>query len=302
MVVLQKSHTRSLPLTRIRWSSVMHRQPLTSSFWAKPAIEGEAIIWSSTPIFSLIMTWRTQMNIQDHLFIHDSFNFLTSTRPKPAYGRHELQWDGPGFSSGRYILGFSQCLASWLRCSAQLRYCRSDVFAACYVLRWIQFGGPYIFWKHYRSEQGNYSLRRPPKLIIPKIFTKQRWATVYRFMCNSICKSKQAYMTRAKVMSSLRDKINQKLLTFKRTPSPWPARCPQIWHLYVWPIYQHSHHHKSNCQKAWPACTQICHLCVLDPYSSIQTIIRVTAKKRDQLAPRFATSVCMTHIPTLTPS
>ena len=93
MVVLQKSHTRSLPLTRIRWSSVMHRQPLTSSFWAKPAIEGEAIIWSSTPIFSLIMTWRTQMNIQDHLVVHDSFNFLTSTsRPKPAYGRQGLDW------------------------------------------------------------------------------------------------------------------------------------------------------------------------------------------------------------------
>ena len=71
-----------------------------------------------------------------------------------------------------------------------------------------------------KYKQGDYSLRRPPKLIIPKIFTKQRWATVYRFMCNCICKSKQAYMTRAKVMSSLRDKINQKLLTFKRTPSP----------------------------------------------------------------------------------
>ena len=39
-------------------------------------------------------------------------------------------------------------------------------------------------------KQGNYSLRRPPKLIIQKIFTKQRWATVYRFMCNRICKSK----------------------------------------------------------------------------------------------------------------
>ena len=58
------------------------------------------------------------------------------------------------------------------------------------------------------AKQGNYSLRRPPKLIIPKIFTKQRWATVYGFMCNRICKSKQAYMTRAKVMSSLRDNIN----------------------------------------------------------------------------------------------
>ena len=32
------------------------------------------------------------------------------------------------------------------------------------------------------KKQGNYPLRRPPKLIIPKIFTKQRWATVYGFM------------------------------------------------------------------------------------------------------------------------
>merc|ERR1711952_28612 len=49
-------------------------------------------------------------------------------------------------------------------------------------------------------------------------------------------------------------------------------RDPQIWHLYVIPIYQHSHHHKSNCQKASPVCTQIWHL-----------------------------SVCMTHIPALLP-
>ena len=33
-------------------------------------------------------------------------------------------------------------------------------------------------------EQGNYSLRRPPKLIIPQIFIEQRWATGNRFMCN----------------------------------------------------------------------------------------------------------------------
>ena len=34
--------------------------------------------------------------------------------------------------------------------------------------------------------QGNYSLKRPPPpmLIIPQIFIEQRWATVYRFMCN----------------------------------------------------------------------------------------------------------------------
>ena len=39
-------------------------------------------------------------------------------------------------------------------------------------------------------KQGNYSLWRPPKLIIQKIFNKQKWATVYRFMCYRICKSK----------------------------------------------------------------------------------------------------------------
>ena len=36
------------------------------------------------------------------------------TRPKAAYGRQGLDWDrGAGFSSVRYILGFSQHLASW---------------------------------------------------------------------------------------------------------------------------------------------------------------------------------------------
>ena len=39
-----------------------------------------------------------------------------------------------------------------------------------------------------KSKQGNYSLRRPPKLVIPKAVIGQRWATVYRFMCNSIYK------------------------------------------------------------------------------------------------------------------
>ena len=46
-------------------------------------------------------------------------------------------------------------------------------------------------------KQGNYSLRRPPKLIIPQIFIEQRWATVYRFMCKQICISNKANMTRA---------------------------------------------------------------------------------------------------------
>ena len=33
---------------------------------------------------------------------------------------------------------------------------------------------------------------------------------------------------------------------------------------------------------------------MLDPYSIIQTIIRVTAKKHDQLTPRFGTCLCWT--------
>ena len=31
------------------------------------------------------------------------------------------------------------------------------------------------------TKQGNYSLRRPPKLIIPQIFIEQRWATIYLY-------------------------------------------------------------------------------------------------------------------------
>merc|ERR1712209_256942 len=46
-------------------------------------------------------------------------------------------------------------------------------------------------------KQGNYSLRRPPKLIIPQIFIEQRWTTVYRFMCKKNCISNKANMTRA---------------------------------------------------------------------------------------------------------
>ena len=33
-----------------------------------------------------------------------------------------------------------------------------------------------------KMKQGNYSLRRPPKLIIPQIFIEQRWATVIEFI------------------------------------------------------------------------------------------------------------------------
>ena len=72
--------------------------------------------------------------------------------------------------------------------------------------------------------------------------------------------------------------------------------------LFEVPLDPYGKIHKSNRQKASPAHPQIWHLCVLDPYSSIQTIIRVTAKKRDQLAPRFGTSVCWTPMAALTPS
>merc|ERR1711873_25695 len=49
--------------------------------------------------------------------------------------------------------------------------------------------------------------------------------------------------------------------------------------MYVGPIYQHSHHHKSNCQIPSPACTQIWDPCMYDPYTSTHTIITVTVKK-----------------------
>ena len=87
-----------------------------------------------------------------------------------------------------------------------------------------------IFWE-YSIKQGNYSLRRPPKLFITKNI---RWP-------------KMGYHTQIHVSSNNCQKAS-------------PSR-PQIWHLYVWPIYQHS------------------------------TIIRVTVKKRHHLAPRFGT--CM---------
>ena len=39
-----------------------------------------------------------------------------------------------------------------------------------------------VFHKNTFKKQGNYSLRRPPKLIIPQIFIEQRWATVIEFI------------------------------------------------------------------------------------------------------------------------
>ena len=37
----------------------------------------------------------------------------------------------------------------------------------------------HTFYRIYTSKQGNYSLRRPPKLVIPQAVIGQRWATVY---------------------------------------------------------------------------------------------------------------------------
>ena len=81
---------------------------------------------------------------------------------------------------------------------------RREQFADCCWHRWVStrhrplesnwpnFGTIilYSLLFFHPTQQGNYSLRRPPKLIIQKIFNKQKWATVYRFMCNRICKSK----------------------------------------------------------------------------------------------------------------
>merc|ERR1712163_79497 len=76
--------------------------------------------------------------------------------------------------------------------------------------------------------------------------------------------------------------------------------CPQIWDLYVLPIYQHSHHHKGNRQRASPANPRF-GTSMYDPYTNTHTIIRVTAKKLHLLPPDLG-PLCMTHIPTLTPS
>merc|ERR1711954_540627 len=73
--------------------------------------------------------------------------------------------------------------------------------------------------------------------------------------------------------------------------------CTQICHLYLRPIYQHSHHHKSNCQKASPATPRFA-TSMYDQYTSTHTIIRVTAKKR-HLLPQDLGPECMTHIPAL---
>ena len=72
-----------------------------------------------------------------------------------------------------------------------------------------------------KVKQGNYSLRRPPKLTIPQAVIGQRWATV------------------------------------------------------------NSNLYKQTCM----------YVCMYDPYTNTHTIIWVTDKKRDHLAPRFATSV-----------
>ena len=41
---------------------------------------------------------------------------------------------------------------------------------------------PLIEEENLAMEQGNYSLRRPPKLIIPQAVIKQSWASVCRFI------------------------------------------------------------------------------------------------------------------------
>ena len=66
----------------------------------------------------------------------------------------------------------------------------------------------YQGWTLCNAEQGNYSLRRPPKLIILKAAIDQRRAAVCRFMFNQIC------------------------TVLANSQKVQPAR-PQIWNLYV---------------------------------------------------------------------
>ena len=75
---------------------------------------------------------------------------------------------------------------------------------------------------------------------------------------------------------------------------------PQICQLYVWPIYQHSYHHYSNCQKASPLTPKFA-TSIYDPYTSTHTIITVTVKKCHHSPPDLP-PLCMTHIPALIPS
>merc|ERR1712107_728640 len=63
-----------------------------------------------------------------------------------------------------------------------------------------------------------------------------------------------------------------------------------IWVIHTGPLKQHSHHHKSNRQKASPATPRF-GTSMYDPYTSTHIIIRVTAKKRHLLTPSFGTSM-----------
>ena len=58
---------------------------------------------------------------------------------------------------------------------------------ANYPAVFFYFSFLYLLWK----EQGNYSLRRPPKLTIPQAVIGQRWATVnsnlYKQTCMYVC-------------------------------------------------------------------------------------------------------------------
>merc|ERR1711978_124469 len=64
--------------------------------------------------------------------------------------------------------------------------------------------------------------------------------------------------------------------------------------MYVRPIYQHSHHHKSNCQIPSPSCTQI-----WDPYVCMTHIPATTSTAT---ATATATSTSTTDTTTTTPN
>ena len=53
-------------------------------------------------------------------------------------------------------------------------------------------------WERFQSwDIRVYFIPVPDDHTVPQIFIEQRWATVYRLMCNRICISKQTYIPRA---------------------------------------------------------------------------------------------------------
>ena len=139
-----------------------------------------------------------------HFHCHQNYHFILQWAILILCGNHNLKWRTPAASlpSSSYPLLYNHYLNYHCPLSLSLSFSSSlpplssgrDRFEVYWgrsrtlevnIVRYNAL--PQLLNKY---KQGNDSLRRPPKLIIQKIFNKQKWATVYRFMCNRICKSK----------------------------------------------------------------------------------------------------------------